>query len=213
MQSPKFRMIRTEDDDPPALLAQLREGRREAYDAVYHRHAGRVYAVALRMLRHPQSAEDATQMAFVRAFRSLHLFRADSKLSTWLHRIVVNVCLDELTRSRTRNTHELPESVSDGSNLEQDSIDRQLLAELHAIMADMPHAKVATLNLYYADGLTADEIAATLDESRSTVLKRLSRLRDEILHSWHKRHPGRPALSARTNSLEPTRLKREGGQS
>jgi RNA polymerase sigma-70 factor, ECF subfamily len=99
---------RTEDrnecgSDDTRLLARVRAGDESACEALVRQHGGRMLAVARRFLRTEEDSADAVQDAFLSAFRSLDGFEGNSALGTWLHRIVVNVCLMRLrARSRSR---------------------------------------------------------------------------------------------------------------
>lgn len=83
-----------------ALLAGLRAGDPDAFETLVTTHAGRLLAVARRLLRDEEEARDALQDAFVQAFRALPRFAGHSRLATWLHRIVVNAALMRLRRRR-----------------------------------------------------------------------------------------------------------------
>ena len=85
-----------------ALIARVRDGDPAAAELFVRRHGPQMLAVARRFFRNEQDAEDAVQDAFVSAFRSLPGFTGQSKLSTWLHRIVVNACLMKLRSARRR---------------------------------------------------------------------------------------------------------------
>ncbi len=94
--------IRCASDDVE-LLERVRAGDERASEALVRRHDGRMLAVARRFLRTEEDSADAVQDAFLSAFRSLDGFKGNSALRTWLHRIVVNVCLMKLrARSRSR---------------------------------------------------------------------------------------------------------------
>ncbi len=84
------------------MLAALRSGDERACEAFVRRHTGRMLAVARRFLRCEQDAADAVQDAFMMAFRSVDRFAGESRLSTWLHRIVINACLMKLRAERSR---------------------------------------------------------------------------------------------------------------
>jgi len=85
------------------ILARVRAGDDSACEALVRQHGGRMLAVARRLLRTEEDSADAVQDAFLAAFRSLDSFEGHSALGTWLHRIVVNVCLMKLrARSRSR---------------------------------------------------------------------------------------------------------------
>ena len=87
--------------DEGRLLERVRAGDEQACEALVRQHSGRMFAVARRLLQRDEDSADAVQDAFLSAFRSLHTFQGNSTLGTWLHRIVVNVCLMKL-RSRSR---------------------------------------------------------------------------------------------------------------
>src|SRR5690606_40466288 len=82
------------------LLAAHQEGHPEAFGEIFRRHRDRMWAVALRTTRDPEMAADAVQDGFLNAFRRADSFRGDAAVTTWLHRIVVNACLDRLRRRR-----------------------------------------------------------------------------------------------------------------
>src|SRR6516165_10294598 len=85
------------------LLERIQAGEERACEALVRQHGGRMLAVARRFLRTEEDSADAVQDAFLSAFRSLEGFKGNSALGTWLHRIVVNVCLIRLrARSRSR---------------------------------------------------------------------------------------------------------------
>jgi RNA polymerase sigma-70 factor (ECF subfamily) len=89
--------------DDVALLERIRAGDERACEALVRRHGGRMLAVARRFLRTEEDSADAVQDAFLAAFRSLDGFEGNAALGTWLHRIVVNVCLMRLrAQSRRR---------------------------------------------------------------------------------------------------------------
>src|SRR5436305_14430864 len=96
-----------------ALLDLHREGDPDAFGEIVRRHRDRMWAVALRTLGDPEEAADAVQDALVSAYRAAEGFRGDSAITTWLHRIVVNACLDRARRKNIRRTVPLPEQASD----------------------------------------------------------------------------------------------------
>ena len=92
-------------------LLQLHvEGNDEAFGELFRRHKDRMWAVAVRTVRDPELAADCVQDAFIAAVRRAGSFRGEAAVTTWLHRIVVNACLDRLRRRRP--TSELPSTAS-----------------------------------------------------------------------------------------------------
>jgi RNA polymerase sigma-70 factor (ECF subfamily) len=122
--------------DDVQLVARLRAGDETAYEEVMRLYGGRLHAVARRLLGNDDDAWDAVQMALLSAFQSLDTFRGQSRLSTWLHRIVVNAALMKI-RSRTRAREEplgalLPAFMEDGRHAEpvsRSALPDELLAQ------------------------------------------------------------------------------------
>ena len=121
--------VRGESPSPPAdesealLLARLRAGDDAAYEQLVRTEGRHLLAVARRLLRDEEDARDAVQQAFLSAFRALPAFHGESRLTTWLHRIVTNAALMKL-RTRVRRPEEsiedvLPRFLEDGHHVEQ----------------------------------------------------------------------------------------------
>src|SRR5262245_13485830 len=108
--------------DEQALLARLRAGEEAAFAELVHAYGARLLAVARRMLRSEDDARDALQDAFLQAFRGIDRFEGGARLSTWLHRIVINACLMKL-RTRSRRPEAsidelLPRFYADGHRID-----------------------------------------------------------------------------------------------
>jgi len=101
-------------DDPrtdAALLSDHVDGDDDAFAILVARHRHRLWAIALRTMRNPEEAADALQDAYISAFRRADTFRGEAAVTTWLHRIVVNACLDRLRRNKVRRAEPLPDDV------------------------------------------------------------------------------------------------------
>jgi RNA polymerase sigma-70 factor (ECF subfamily) len=99
--------------DDATLLAAHVAGDSEAFGVLVRRHQDRLWAVALRTCGHPEDAADALQDALVAAHRRAATFRGEAAVTTWLHRVVVNACLDRLRAAKVRRTDPLPDDVVD----------------------------------------------------------------------------------------------------
>jgi len=86
------------------LLQRYAAGDDEAFAQLVRRHKDRLWAVALRTMRNPEEAADALQEALISAARRARQYRGDAAVLTWLHRIVINACLDRLRRNKVRVT-------------------------------------------------------------------------------------------------------------
>src|SRR3954471_14656227 len=104
--------LRARDDDAArdrALLARHVEGDRDAFGELVRHHQDRLWRVALRTLGNPDDAADAVQDALVSAYRAAATYRGDAAVTTWLHRITVNACIDLARRRASRPTTTLTE--------------------------------------------------------------------------------------------------------
>jgi RNA polymerase sigma-70 factor (ECF subfamily) len=178
--------------DDRALLAAHVAGDPDAFGLLFRRHRDRLWAVALRTTGDPEEAADALQDALVAAFRRAGSFRGDAAVTTWLHRIVVNACLDRLRRRKVRLADPLPDDVDDhadrGSTMTADVVDPADVALDHerrdavlAALDTLPAEQRAALVLVYMEGYSVEETAAMLECAPGTVKSRCSRGRARLL--------------------------------
>jgi RNA polymerase sigma-70 factor (ECF subfamily) len=180
--------------DEKLLLGRLRRGEEAAFAELMRAYGGRLLAVAKRMLRNDEDARDAVQDAFLSAFRALDTFQADSRLSTWLHRILVNACLMKL-RTRRRKPEEsiedlLPGFLEDGHQANpavpwRESSDELLARErtralVRACIDRLPEAHRTILVLRDVEDLDTEETASFLGITPSAVKTRLHRARQAL---------------------------------
>ena len=172
-----------DDDRDRALLAAHLAGDPDAFGVLVGLHRDRLYAVALRTLAGPgpdprEEAADAVQDAVLSALRGAASFRGDARVSTWLHRVVVNACLDLLRRRRVRPTGELPlqEPAAPGDAMG----DRETALDIRAALAALPLEQRVALVLVDLSGLGVEEAAAVLGVPVGTVKSRCSRGRARL---------------------------------
>jgi RNA polymerase sigma-70 factor, ECF subfamily len=158
-------------------VRRAQAGDREAFDELHEENVGRVYAVCLRMTADPVRAEQLTQDAFVRAWLTLHSFRAESAFSTWLHRLAVNTVLMDMRSQRRREDRVLP--VEDPAFFEQAARDAgsETRMDLERGIASLPERARHILVLYDIEGYAQQEIAEMLDIAVGTVKAQLHRAR------------------------------------
>jgi RNA polymerase sigma-70 factor, ECF subfamily len=162
------------------LVSRAQSGRLDAFEELVRRHRLATYRVAMRMLGDESDAEDATQDAFVQAWRNLGGFRADAAFSTWMYRIVTNRCLNML-RSR-RRTEPLPDDrEAPASRPERIAEARWQVEDLKLAILRLTPEQRAPLVLRELQGCTYEEIAEALDISIPAVKSRLHRARLELL--------------------------------
>src|SRR4051795_9031886 len=95
------------------LLRRHVAGDTEAFGTLFHRHRDRLWAVALRTMGNPEDAADGLQDGMVAAYRRAGSFRGDAAVTTWLHRVVVNACLDRIRAAKVRRADPLPEDLEE----------------------------------------------------------------------------------------------------
>ena len=179
-------------DDRELLRAHV-EGDAEAFGVLFARHRDRLWAVALRTTGDPEEAADALQDALIAAFRRADSYRGDAAVTTWLHRIVVNACLDRLRRRKVRLTDPLPDDLDDrapvtgtpGDATVVDpadlAVDEERRAALLAALATLPLDQRAALVLVDMEGYSVEETAQILSCAPGTVKSRCSRGRARLL--------------------------------
>ncbi|MDB6059367.1 MAG: polymerase sigma factor RpoE [Verrucomicrobiales bacterium] len=167
-----------------ALVAQSQQGDLAAFEKLIRKHQRMIHSLTFRMTGSMADAEDLSQETFVRAYRNLAAYRADSKFSTWLYRIAINVCLNwrdrESVRAQTnRNWTEHQEIETDGSS--NGGIE-QLNAKLHAALLKLPAKQRAAVMLTMYDGMNHAEAAQVLNCSETTVSWRVFAAKRKLKH-------------------------------
>ncbi len=153
------------------LMAQHRDGDPDAFGELFRRHKDRMWGVALRTCGNRGLAADAVQDAFISAFRRADSYRGDAAVTTWLHRIVVNACLDRIRREKP--TTQLPEyELTDGRNAPSD-VDTRL--QVTAALAELPENQRAALVLVDMYAVPVAEAATILGVAEGTVKSRCFR--------------------------------------
>ncbi|MZD09545.1 RNA polymerase sigma factor SigM [Streptomyces sp. SID5785] len=169
------------------LLARHVAGDKDAFGEIVRRHRDRLWAVALRTLGDREEAADAVQDALVSAYRAAHTFRGQSAVTTWLHRITVNACLDRARKTASRRTAPMDDTErfeqllepheSAEAPAERNDLHRELFAALRLLPADQR----AALVLVDMQGYPVAEAARVLDVPTGTVKSRCARGRARLL--------------------------------
>jgi RNA polymerase sigma-70 factor, ECF subfamily len=168
-------------DPDVELLKRHLEGDPAAFTEIFRRHRDQLWAVALRTTGDPEDAADAVQEALISAMRHAASFRGDAKVSTWLHRIVVNACLDRLRRRAAHPTSPLPDDDHAPSTSRDDYADRDTAADVQAALATLPAEQRAAIVLVDIEGYPVDQVAAMLEVPSGTVKSRCARGRAKLV--------------------------------
>ncbi|WP_410810626.1 RNA polymerase sigma factor SigM [Micromonospora sp. 067-2] len=189
------------------LLRAHAAGDRDAFAVLFQRHRDRLWAVALRTIGDREEAADALQDALLSAHRAAGRFRGDSAVTTWLHRIVVNACLDRIRRRQAHPTVPLPDgnrigdaSGTGGVEPAAPAHDQDTALVVREALAALPFEQRAALVLVDVQGYPVAEVARILGVAEGTVKSRCARGRARLaVLLGHLR----PAAGAGTPSADP----------
>ncbi|HHW44029.1 MAG TPA: sigma-70 family RNA polymerase sigma factor [Desulfotomaculum sp.] len=169
------------------LIDRARNGDLDAFTDLVCRYEKKVFTAAYRIMGNYSDACDLAQEVFIRVYQALPRFRGDCSFITWLYRITANLCRDELRRQGRQKKNSLDEMLasSAGKSLPVDqcpspceSLERREFQEIvQGCLNELPEEYRLVLIMREIQGLSYDEIAATLDISLGTVKSRLSRAR------------------------------------
>ncbi len=172
-----------------ALVERARAGDLDAFNSLVDLYQRQVYNLCLRMLGSREAAEDATQEAFLSAYRRLGDFRG-GQFRSWLLRIATNISIDELRRLKRRATSPLerehegePRAVDvpdPAAGPEELALGSELRAALERALALLPPEQRAAVVLADVQGLRYEEVAAALGCSVGTVKSRIFRARERL---------------------------------
>lgn len=215
------------------LLAAHVAGDPEAFEVLFSRHRDRLWAVAVRTMGNHEDAADGLQDGLVAAWRRAGSFRGDAAVTTWLHRVVVNACLDRLRAAKVRAHDSLPDDLDErgdrgslvtstaaSSGVPEDPADASVAHErrerIVAALGALPAEQRAALVLVDLEGYPVAEAAAILQCPPGTVKSRCSRGRARLAPMLAdlmapesgvagEPPPGNPPASAPVSSNDPAR--------
>lgn len=168
-------------DDSGTAIARAASGDRHAFEHVYRVHLNHVYSLCVRMTGDRARAEELTQDVFVRAWEKLSTFRGESAFSTWLHRLTVNVVLNERrVEGRDRGRTVSPDEDDDESVAPAGSTAQPLHAEkldLERAIARLPRGARRVFVLHDVEGFTHEEIGTMLGVTAGGCKAQLHRAR------------------------------------
>ena len=180
--------------DPSAeLIRRAQAGEPEALLALVQGQQTYVYSIAMGIMRNQADAADMTQEAFIRLLRALPSYRGETKFTTWLYRLVTNICLDGLRR-RGRPVESLdgaedgePSGVSQLADADRgvhpvDQTELQESArEVQAALAQLPTTQRVALTLHYYEDMRYEEVAETMGLPLNTVKSHIRRGKERML--------------------------------
>jgi RNA polymerase sigma-70 factor (ECF subfamily) len=180
-------MIMMENDT--SIVRSVQEGQTEAFAALVDRHRERVYAVLMRLVADPQTAEELAQEAFVRAFQGLANFRGEARFGTWLIQIAVNLARDHI-RGRQRSRFESLDAALDRdpdqpafmdtrsqSNPLSELYENEMIKQFEIALAELPPSYREVFVLHHIENMSYEDIANTTCDSIGSLKVRAHRAR------------------------------------
>ncbi|MGQ0849903.1 MAG: RNA polymerase sigma factor [Actinomycetota bacterium] len=169
------------EPDDAALVARVVEGDHNAFAVLMRRHEDRVFSICLRLMGSRASALDATQETFLTLFRKAGQYRATAAVGTWLYRITVNTCYDQLRRERRRHAEPIPEYLDPSDPTAQDDFTSvELQPPIRRALDSLSPEFRAVVVLSDIEGYALPEVAEVLGLPVGTVKSRLFRARQRL---------------------------------
>ena len=173
--------------DEQELIRLASGGDPAAFETLMSAHESRMYAVALRMCGSREDAQDCLQEAMIRVYRAMSSFKGQSSFATWVYRITMNSCLDELRRRKNRTATSLDALLDNGfaPSDENDTPERHSLQNeqrrcIERAIAELPEDMRSAIVLRDIQGCSYEEIAQVLDANVGTIKSRISRGRERL---------------------------------
>ncbi len=197
---------RWDDADDAALLRAHADGDPDAFTVLVRRHRDRLGAVALRTLGDREEAADAVQDAMISALRNAGSYRGEAAVTTWLHRVVVNACLDRVRRRKVRAADALGDRDVPSPRDEHAATEARL--DVRGALARLPEAQRQAIVLVDMEDLSVAEAATLLGVAEGTVKSRCSRGRAALALLLRP-----PAATTGVASVTPQDTSDDGGNS
>lgn len=171
-----------EKEQDAILVKRAKEGDKDAFCELVQRYKRQVYFVAYRMTNNHSDANDLSQEAFIRAYKSIGNFKGKSSFSTWLYRIITNMTIDYLRKTGTKQVFELDENMSiKNSYYINNPIEGcELHREIKKAIGSLPIKQRVVVELSILDDLSHKEIAKILGCREKTVSWHLFQARNKL---------------------------------
>jgi RNA polymerase sigma-70 factor, ECF subfamily len=182
----------TADASDLSLVQRVQRGDKGAFDVLVLKYQHKVVKLVMRYVRNPAEAEDIAQDAFIKAYRALPQFRGDSAFYTWLYRIAINTAKNavvardrnpvdfDLDMTNNEESYEMQGRLKDSETPEALVLTDEIRTTVNAAIANLPEDLRTAIVLRELEGLSYEEIAATMDCPVGTVRSRIFRAREAI---------------------------------
>jgi RNA polymerase sigma-70 factor (ECF subfamily) len=167
------------------IINQIIEGDTNAFSVLVNRYKDLVFTLALKMLKNKEEAEEVSQDTFIKAYKSIHKFKGDSKFSTWIYRVAYNTCLDRLKKlKRTQHVVAIDEFTENEVKTIDNALDNLEAKERKQTIQECLHLLPAEdsflLTLYYFEEQSLDEISKVVGITANNVKVKIFRSRKKL---------------------------------
>lgn len=174
------------------LVKQAQKGDMVSFEALILQHEKMVYNIALRMLNHSEDVKDISQEVFLKVYRNLEQFDGKSAFSTWIYRIAVNTCIDEIRKRKGKQTYSLEAELEStegsyqkqfadsGDTPEESLLHQEAQKEVIAALETLSEDHKTVVILRDIQGFSYEEIAEMTDTTLGTVKSRIARARNQL---------------------------------
>lgn len=169
------------------VVDECQKGNDEAFEILYRRYKGKVYAIAYSITKNREEALDIVQEAFTKVFKHLEKFKGDSSFYTWLYRITMNLCIDLTRRSARGQSMQYIDGQRDikddrfpMDNPSENLIRKEMMDRLMATIEQLPHYHRQVIMMREIGGMSYEEIAKATKVSKGTIMSRLFHARRKI---------------------------------
>ena len=182
----------SERDVDAELVARVQQGERQAFDLLVLKYQRKIIRLLSRMVRDPSEVEDVAQEAFIKAYRALPQFRGESAFYTWLYRIAINTGRNWLASNSRRpsapnayenedgETFNETDNLTDNNTPESAMASREIAETVNKSIEDLPEDLRTAIVLREIEGMSYEDIAATMNCPIGTVRSRIFRAREAI---------------------------------
>lgn len=180
------------DELEKILIRKAKQGNMTAFEKLILQHEKTVYNIAYRMFHNEEDAKDMSQEVFIKVFRWIEKFDENAAFSTWLYRIAVNTCIDEIRKRKGKETYSMEENyetddgemkkqyVYDGPTPEESYLQKEMAEDVQGAINQLSPDHKTLVILRDVQGFSYAEIAEIVDCSLGTVKSRISRARLQL---------------------------------
>lgn len=163
------------------LINDIKAGDHRSYSLIIDRYKDMVYTLCMRLVKNPMVAEELTQDAFLKAFRSIKSYRSESKFSTWLYRIAYNTCISSLRKKKNVEIEFEENRLESDENLglkKMETDDRD--AQLTTLLSQLKSEEQLMVQLFYLEEQSIKEIEVITGLSESNIKVKLHRVKHKL---------------------------------